>query len=105
MDESNAQDVLVAVSAGDLKETDSSENALIKQFRVKTSVSLNYMDKSLRTVFHHLACALDFGSFGNTNICKLLCVAFNQLSNSGSLTKLPPLGDFLKRIDSDVKSA
>jgi ankyrin repeat protein len=72
----------------------------VEKFEVKSNLTLNHLDAKQRSIFHHLACSLQYGSFQNTDICKLLFNAFNQLN-----LKLPALGDFLKRVDSNIRTA
>lgn len=73
--------------------------------KIKTNLILNQMDNKSRTVFHHLACSLEYGSFCNVEIAKLLFSAFQYANEHQPNLKLPPLSEFLKRVDSKVKTA
>jgi ankyrin repeat protein len=70
-------------------------------FRIKSNLTLNNLDDKSRTIFHHLACSLEFGSFHNVEIAKLL---FNAFELQQAQNKLPLLSEFLKRVDSKVCS-
>ena len=48
---------------------------------------------------------LDYGSFRNAELARLLFSVFNSSEQSQILTKLPQLSEFLKRVDSKVKTA
>lgn len=81
-------------------------NIADKTFKVKTDLVLNVSDDKSKTIFHHLACSLQYGSFQNNQIAKLLFNAFNSISNENSATnKFPTLSEFLKRVDSKIKTA
>lgn len=69
-----------------------------EKFVIKSNIIINRLDSKLKTIFHHLACPLDFGSYINLDICKLLFEAFNSSEEL-------KLSDILKRVDSNVKSA
>jgi ankyrin repeat protein len=71
-----------------------------EKFEVKSNLALSHLDAKQRSIFHHLACSLEYGSFQNTEICKLLFNAFNQ-----SNLKLPALNEFLRRVDSNIRTA
>lgn len=73
--------------------------------RIKTNLMLNQLDEKSRTIFHHLACSLDYGSFRNSELARLFFSAFQYANEHQPNLKLPPLSDFLKRVDSKVKSA
>ncbi len=76
---------------------------------------MNQLDNKQRSVFHHLACCLDYGSFHNLEICRLLFAAFTYINSNRSTTigapgtsnhrGLPSLVDFLKRVDSQQLTA
>ena len=42
------------------------------KFQIQTNINLFYLDSESRSIFHNLACTLDYGSYSNLNICKLL---------------------------------
>ena len=71
-----------------------------EKLEVKSNVILNHLDAKQRSLFHHLACSLEYGSFQNIEICQMLFSAFGQPH-----LKLPLLADFLKRVDSNIKTA
>ena len=79
--------------------------SISSSFRLKSNLILNQMDNKLRTVFHHLALSLDFGSFHNVDIFRLLANVFSSVDQDTKKSKLPPLADFLKRVDSNVLTA
>jgi ankyrin repeat protein/predicted DNA-binding WGR domain protein len=91
------------------------ENSLLEQadvlktngnFKIKSNIILNFLDNKQRSFFHYLACSLDYGSFSNVEICKLLFNAFNNMDEAKRIsTRMPSLTDFLKRVDSNVLSA
>ena len=80
------------------------------KFEVKSNIILNQQDNKNKSIFHHLACGLEYGSFYNVHICKLLFAAFNynvshQTSVGTSSRVIPVLTDFLKRVDSKLVTA
>lgn len=80
------------------------KSASSNQFKVKSNIVLNHLDDKSRTIFHHLACSLDYGSFRNVELARLLFGVFNSTEQQNS-TKLPQLSEFLKRVDSKIKTA
>ena len=89
-------------ACNDLNEQLNAQELLIKNFQVKSNIGLNQQDMKQRSIFHHLACSLDYGSFHNVQICRLLFTAY---TNYALNKKLPTLVEFLKRVDSKVLSA
>jgi len=76
------------------------------KFKVKSNIILNHLDSKQRSIFHYLASSLDYGSFHNIEICKLLFSAFNSIDETKrAASRMPTLSDFLKRVDSNVLSA
>lgn len=87
-------------------------DALFSSLEVTSDVDLSQQDHRQQTLFHHLACALHYGSFHNTHICHLLFAAFKYLSSKAATSQSsstppppPPLADFLKRVDSKMMKA
>lgn len=102
MNEDNLEQTLI----NETNTTNNNDESNAK-FKVKSNIILNHLDNKLRSIFHHLACSLDYGSFHNIEICKLLFSAFSSedkpLAVNGN--KLPLLSEFLKRVDSNVITA
>lgn len=96
-DESLAEEASFVSTSG--QQTDA---ALFSSLEVTSNVLLDQQDCRQQTVFHHLACALQYGSFHNTDICHLLFAAFRYKTAKSTLQ---PLGDFLKRVDSKLMKA
>ena len=47
-------------------------NVDINKFEITTDINLLHLDSDSRSIFHHLACSLEYGSFLNIDICRLL---------------------------------
>lgn len=65
---------------------------------IKSSINLDHKDSKSRTLFHHLAEPLPNAALVNTKVAKLLINAYK----SGNYQHI---GDFLKRVDSNIKTA
>ena len=86
--------------------SDAQNSQVQTEFKLKSSIVLNNLDVKSKTVFHHLACSLTYGSFSNLDMCKLLVQAYQHIFNdSRVLAKMVPLIDFLGRVDSNIKRA
>lgn len=80
------------------------------KFEVTSKIILNQQDNKNKSIFHHLSCSLEYGSFHNVDICRLLFAAFNfnvshQTSVGTNSRVIPVLTDFLKRVDSKLVTA
>ncbi|CAF0785252.1 unnamed protein product [Brachionus calyciflorus] len=84
-----------------LIEFDIQQPSLIKKekFLVKTNIILDSKDSKSKTIFHHLAEPLNYGSFSNTKLALLIISAYQ------SNDKYQNLQDFLRRVDSNIKTA
>jgi predicted DNA-binding WGR domain protein len=58
------------------------------KFQIQTNINLFHLDSESRSIFHHLACTLDYGSYSNLNICKLLLYCKKKFEASGVQNQL-----------------
>jgi predicted DNA-binding WGR domain protein len=84
----------------------SQQDQFFTTFKLKSNIILNKLDNKSRTIFHHLACSLKYGSYSNLDICKLLVQAYQFVfTEKPNIFKMVPLHDYLGRVDSDIKKA